>query len=351
VRDWLRALLRCSSCRFAAQYWMCFGVAAGLGGGPRAAWWLAAGAPCWFAFSMGTEVLNRLADRTEDGVNRPERTALCRRVGWWRLRILMGVIFAALAAADVAWTLASRDVVLGLLLGLSLLVAVNYSVGLRFKRWRLVSLGVLTFPFAGTFVTGLATHAAPLDAVGFVAGVARDHGGALLVGGLFIVTLAGTKDITDLRGDELVGYRSLLATLVERGRGGLLRAAVLLPFLACLSLVASGLLPPRFVLLLGLAPVSLLIAICVGRATTAAQRAATREVFHQYWMVFIGATLLLAEPTPLTAAVVAVSEGYWLLASFTLHWSPGPGRACLAAIAELLREPGLTPATRRGTGS
>jgi 4-hydroxybenzoate polyprenyltransferase len=347
VTGWLGALLRCASCRFAAQYWMCFSVAAGAGGGPRAGWWLAAAAPCWFAFSMGTELLNRLADRTEDRVNRPERTALCRRVGWSRLRVLMAAIFVALAGADLALTLMARDLVLGLLLGLGLLFAVNYSVGLRFKRWRLFSLFVLTFPFAGTFVCGLATHAAPLDAAGFVAGVVREHGGVLLVGGLFIVTLAGTKDITDLRGDELAGYRSLFAALVQRGRTGLLYAAVMIPFGACLALVAAGALPLRFVLLLVLAPVSLAIALCVARASTAAQRAATREVFHQYWMVFIGATLLLAEPTALTAAVVAAGETYWLLASFTLHWAPGPGRACLAAVAEVLRQPALTPAARR----
>jgi 4-hydroxybenzoate polyprenyltransferase len=338
VTGWLQALLRCSSCRFAAQYWMCFAVAAGADGA-RPGWWLAAAAPYWLAFSMGTELLNRLADRTEDGVNRPERTALCDRIGWPRLRRLTAAILVALAVVDVAWALTARSLVLGLLLASGFVVAINYSVGLRFKRWRLFSLYVLTFPFAGTFLGGLATHAAPLDVGGFFAGALRGHGAALLVGSLFILTLAGTKDITDFRGDELAGYRSLFATLVERGRTGLLHAAVLLPFLAGLALVAVGLLPARFVLLLALAPVSLLIARCVGRGTTAAQRAATREVFHQYWMVFVGATLLLAEPSPLTVTVVAVSAAYWLLASFRLHWTPGPGRATFAAIAQVLRQP------------
>lgn len=353
MTGWLRALMRCSSCRFAAQYWMCFSVAAGAGGGSGTGWWLAAAVPVWIAFCMGTELLNRLADRTEDHVNRPERTALCRRVGWSWLRLLMAVMFVVLVGVDLVRTTVSREPVPGLLFGFGLLVAVNYSVGLRLKRWRIISLAVLTFPFAGTFVGGLATHAASFGAAGFGAGIVRGHGAVLLVGCLFIVTLAGTKDITDVHGDELAGYRSLFASLVERGRSGLLQAAVLLPFLACLALVAGGLLPRRFVLLVALAPVSVLIAVCVGRASTVEQRAATREVFHQYWMVFFGDLLLLAVPTPLTAAVVAASEVYWLLTSFTLHWSPGPGRACLAAIAEIFRQPvaALTAAPPRNAES
>src|SRR5213083_1997669 len=83
----LLALLRCGSCRFAAFYFLSFYIAildSGHGG-----WrWLLFSALIWLLHSLGTELVNRVSDETEDRINRPERTAMCDLIGYPRIRLL-----------------------------------------------------------------------------------------------------------------------------------------------------------------------------------------------------------------------------------------------------------------------
>src|SRR5438309_2973022 len=111
----LLALLRCGSCRFAAFYFLSFYVAildSGHGG-----WrWLLFSALIWLLHSLGTELVNRVSDQTEDRINRPERTALCDLIGYSRLRLVSWIIWSVVAAIDLIWVVSKPNLVVGALL-------------------------------------------------------------------------------------------------------------------------------------------------------------------------------------------------------------------------------------------
>lgn len=319
------AFLRCTSVRFTCYYFLAFYAGLGASAADRPEW-LGFGAAYWFVHSTVTELLNRLADRAADEVNRPERTALCAEVGWGRLRALAVGGYGLLLLLGLVWLAAvPTPLVAGLLL-LAAFLCVNYSYGLRLGRSRFGSLVVLAFPFVGCYTGGWALahpHAGWAD-------LGSDAGPLLLVGGLALASLSGAKDLTDMVGDALKGYRSGWLWLV-RGRLPALAAAVAaLPFAVLGLLVAGGALAARHLALLVALPAALLLVSGSRLARGPDEQMAVREFFYHYWIAFLAVLVLCHVPSGLSVAVVAATLAAWRLATARLHWLPARSPAAAA---------------------
>ena len=313
----LVAFLRCTSVRFTCYYLLAF--YAGLGSvGARKPEWIAYGAAYWFVHSTVTEATNRLADRRVDEVNRPERTALCARVGWDRLRALTVGGYVLLLGLGVGWYAAVPTAAVAGLLVLAAFLSVNYSYGLRLGRSRFGSLVILAFPFVGSYTGGWVLAHPDADWAGFGSGA----GPLLLVGGLALASLSGAKDLTDVVGDVLKDYRSGWLWLV-RGRMPAVAAAVAaLPFAALGVLVATGALASRHLALLALLPPALLLVSGSRLARRPAEQMAVREFFYHYWIAFLAVLVLCHVPSAASVVVVALALAAWWLATRHLHWLP-----------------------------
>lgn len=324
-------VLRLASCRFAAIYFVAFAAGAlGVGSDPG---WIAAGVPYWLVFSLATELVNRMSDRAEDAINRPERTALCEKVGFDRIARLAVAAWTLVVAADVAAVAIRPSWPLAALLFAAAFASVNYSYGLRLKRTRFFSLLLITFPFCGTFFTGWALYA---TAPGATHALTHRYIPFSLFLGWFVGTLAGTKDVTDALGDEAVGYRSMFLSIARSQPEAVLAALLAIPFAVLWAFIGTGLLPARFGWLTVFWPASVVVARCATVATRKDEREATRELAYQYWVVFLAAAFLMFEPSLEMLAVVAGSLAYWVLASQRLHWSDGIRTWKLRAARELL---------------
>lgn len=328
------AFLRCSSCRFAALYFVpfCGGLAQA---GRATAGYLALGALFWFLLSLGIEITNRLTDRTEDAINRPERTALCNQVGWRTLNAMQLVIWCAVLVLDIAWlALAGNPLLLGLM-GASAAIGIGYSRGARLSRRRLFAFVTLNLLFGGSFLLGWS--------VGYPFGHASSSGWhqladfipLLIIVGLFILALVGIKDITDREGDLRIGYRSFFVDLVERQSSALLGFLVSMPFLAVLVFALSGLLPARLLTLLVFAPISAMVVCATRQAKTSLDQLLVREAFYDYWLIFSSSALLLLLPRLTLAGAIAGALVYWMIATRWLHWGAPLRLAGLGRIVQL----------------
>ena len=329
-----RALLQCTSVRFVCFYFLAFYAGLAEAGAAHPSW-LVLGAGYWFAHSTATELLNRLADRNADEVNRPERTALCRQVGYGHLLIAARVGYAVLFALGVVWILlVPSPLVIGLLLVANFL-SINYSYGLRLSRSRFLSLAVLAFPFVGSFAGGWALGHPRLDSVG--PGERAQVIAILVVGGLALASLSGVKDLTDIAGDRLKGYRSGWLWLV-RGRPGAVGVVVAsLPFATLIGYVAWGVLPARFLALLVLWPAALLLANGSRIAGNQIQLMAVRESFYNYWIVFLALLTILHVGTIMAAVTAVANVVCWRLATIYLHWSDDTSLSWLGVVLRLHR--------------
>jgi 4-hydroxybenzoate polyprenyltransferase len=311
-------VLRCGSCRFVALYFAPFYVAL-LASNVSGPLWVAFAWMHCFLTSIGTELLNRLSDEAEDRVNRPERTALCAEVGYETLRAIATRIWAVVAVVDAMALAVRPDPALALFVVLSMALPVAYSFGLRFKARRYLALAALTAVFGLPFLSGWAVGGVimgerlPLLEVAPIV--------ALMT--FFIASLAGIKDITDVPGDERVGYRSLWVALVRIRRLTVVTAIVVSPYAVVIAGVAGRLLPPRFLWLLVLAPVGLGLALSSTANADRRQQQAVRELLYHFWFGLSGTVLFLFYPTAATAQTLAWATAYWLVASQYLHWSDG----------------------------
>ncbi|HEY2283059.1 MAG TPA: UbiA family prenyltransferase [Solirubrobacteraceae bacterium] len=331
-----RSLLRCASCRFAALYFVPFFAGLVLTGGDTILGALLAAAFS-LAFSTSVEVTNRLTDRVEDAVNRPERTALCERVGWQRLQAFEVASWCTVAGLGVLWLCLNPSPLLAGLLLAGAVFGVGYSRGPRLARARYAGLVVLNLTFGGVFVLGWAAGTSFRDAPAWhqLASFAP----LAVVVGVFVVTLAGIKDITDRHGDLSVGYRSPFVDILDRRRSNWLMALAAAPFaLVCLFTLA-GLLAPRLLALVAFAPSSVLVVEAALNANTPHERLVVREIFYRYWFIFSSASLLLFTPRPDLLIAIAGAWLYWIMATRWLHWTPSVTFTDIKAL--------WTPMTRR----
>lgn len=341
----LRALLRCASCRFGALYYVpfCGGLAAA---GTLSAASALLGAGFWLVLGLAIEVTNRLADRTEDAVNRPERTALCELVGWSGLARAQLLLWGLVLVCVGVWlALAPNALLLGLLAA-GAGFGVAYSRGPRLARTRALVFVVLSGTFVGPFCVGFAAG----DPLGDASTAVFSQLGAFVplfwLLTLFISSLAGVKDITDRAGDEAIGYRSTFVAVVERHGRAALAALAAVPFVALTAFVAAGSLPARALALLVFLPLSLLVALAVrGAADRPADQLLVREALYQHWLAFATAALLACFPSAGLLAALAGAWLWWLAASRHLHWSPPLRRAHLPRLVALAARGGARRAT------
>lgn len=312
-------LLRSCSIRFTAYYWL--GYAVGLSVNSRLdLGWALLGVPLWGAYCVGTESVNRLADREADAINRPERTRLCEEFGWSRLTtvaVSSWVIFTLIGAALV-WT--HPGYALPAILLVDIGVAIGYSIGPAFKRHRVLSLLALTAPLVTPLLTGWAIHGTKDTLLSPVLP-------AVAVLAAFSLGLSGIKDITDVEGDKELDYSSLWLALIKLKRGAAVYTLIGAPFILLALFVVAGVLPPVALTVIPLAVLSALVVVAASRAEDPADRSAAREVMHQYTFYFLAFSLLVCVPERATAVAVAVSIAYWLVASKALHWSGGLTRS------------------------
>ncbi len=240
---------------------------------------------------------------------------------------------------DGAWiALAGNPLLIGLLTA-SVALGLAYSRGARLSRKRAFAPLTLNLLFGGAFLLGWSTG----DPLG------RPHGlgltqftefiPMLVVVGLFVLALAGIKDITDREGDVQVGYRSLFLDLVDRPSSLLILGVAAVPFVGLTAFVASGLLPTRLLWLIAFVPCSLVIVSASRRAPTGAEQMLIRESFYGYWLAFSSAALLLYLPTAALAGAILATVVYWAGATRWLHWSPALG---LRGVLQVIRISGLT---------
>lgn len=331
----LRALLRCASCRFGALYYVpfCAGMAAA---GTLTVATALLGAVFWLALGLAIEVTNRLADRVEDAVNRPERTALCARVGWRRLARVQLVLWGTVALMAAAWIALAANATLLLLIAVGAGFGIAYSRGPRLARRRALVFVVLSGTFVGPFCVGFLAG----DPLGAASAAGFADLGRFVplfwVLTFFISSLAGVKDITDREGDGAIGYDSLFVAFVERHGAAALTALAAVPFVALAAFVASGLLPLRALALLVFLPLGVAVALAVrGARDRPADQLLVREALYQHWLAFTTATLLVCFPSVGLAAALAGAWLWWLLASRFLHWSASLRLADVPRVAVL----------------
>ncbi|MFY9553440.1 MAG: UbiA family prenyltransferase [Blastocatellia bacterium] len=338
----LLALLRCGSCRFAAFYFLSFYVAI-LDSGHGGWGWLLFSALIWLLHSLGTELVNRVSDETEDRINRPERTAMCDLIGYPRLRLLSWIIWSVVAAIDLIWVISKPNPVVGVLLALAFMSGVNYSYGARFKERRYLSLLALTFPFAGPFLVGWFVYHPILESPDSLHILVGRVVPFVTIMGLLIGSIASAKDITDIRGDEMVGYLSVAVSLIRKNAVLVILGMVSIPFLAIGLSVSSGLLPFRFSWLLFFMPVSLLGALCINAATGEMELMAVKEAVYHYWFVLLAVSLYLYLPAGSTLLVIFGTAVYWFIGSQYLHWTDGIRIWKIRLLFTILRRVRLQP--------
>ncbi|MFF2655047.1 UbiA family prenyltransferase [Streptomyces sp. NPDC058045] len=306
-------LLRSCSIRFTAYYWI--GYAAGLAANDRLdLGWALLGVPLWAAYCVGTEAVNRLADRAADAINRPERTGLCEEFGWSRLTavaVASWVVFA-LAGAGLVW--AHPGYALPAVLLVDIGVAVGYSIGPAFKRHRVLAPIALTAPLVTPLLTGWAIHGGTDTLLSPVLPAA-----AVLAA--FSLGLSGIKDITDVEGDKELDYASLWPVLVRLWRGAAVYALTGAPFVLLVLFVVLGALPPAALAVVPLVVLSVLVVAAASRAEEPADRSVAREVMHQYTFYFLVLCQAVCVPGRAVLPAAVLSIAYWQLASKSLHWS------------------------------
>lgn len=338
----LRALMRCTSCRFAALYFVPFCAGITLASGHDVSLYIVCGAAYWFVYSMAIELTNRLTDQAEDEINRPERTALCLQVGWRRLAVLERATWATIVLSDIAWVANSPSIVLAFLLLCGIAVGLGYSRGPRLARSRYAGLFVLNFVFTGAFVLGWSVVPAATRDAGLSLERLAVFTPVALLAAVFVVTLAGVKDLTDAAGDRRVGYRSPFVDIVRSRRSRCLLALGATPYGCLAVLCAADALPARMLALIAFIPVmgGIVAGALYGRPGR--EQMVVREAFYHYWLAFAAATLLLFRPSTTLFAAIAAAGCYWLITTRWLHWT---APVTLAEIASLIQT--LKPGERR----
>lgn len=277
-----------------------------------------------FATAVSTlvESANRLSDRREDSVNRPERTYLCRLVGFPTLERIAWFSFAILVSYSVGWFVLNPSPYLAFLLVASVIIAVTYSYapgGVRpLKRSRWLSSVLLTIPTVGPFLTAYfgTAEKGPSELVGTPLAF-------LVVAFLVLLVATGAKDVTDLAGDELIGYRSLWVDVVTTRNVSTVMAAAFPP-VVLLVLSLYGPLPARLSLFAPVVFATLVLLAFRSRTVLSRQGrggVSVRSLSSHLQLLLVAVIGLLSFWSPGLLAAVGATVVFWFVADRWLYWS------------------------------
>jgi 4-hydroxybenzoate polyprenyltransferase len=318
-------MLRIGSIRFTAFYFAAFytGLVAS---GHNEPFWIALILFLSLLNCLGVELANRYADRIEDEINRPVRTAMCAEFGFERIKRIAFWIYALQAPVYIVWFIEWQKTDLFLIQVVSWLTAWNYSVGLRFKARKFGVLAVLTGTFILPFCFGWAIHANIFDMPPILFAVP-----------IFVISIAGIKDITDVEGDLERGYESAFVRLMQLRSILPLLFSLSLPYFLIAALVFFQQAEAVFLGLLALSPLSLLFGVMARGAQSDEEKAAVREWMYHFWFVFLVTTMGMIHSETNHLIALAVTSAFWIVATRKLHWTIGLRRDQASAAITILR--------------
>ncbi|MFI1918380.1 UbiA family prenyltransferase [Nocardia sp. NPDC020380] len=325
-------LARVGSPRFSVLY--CAGFLAGtaVAGGLTARmlpWWLG----YWLLFCVAVEWLNRLADLPADRVNQPERTRMALTFGVRTLRRLAIALWVAVSAWSIALalTVTQQRVALAAVLTINIAIGIGYSIGRFAKRRPRFALLLLSATTVLPMVTGAIAGDTAVTGRHLVALVA----GVVLLG-TSSLAIAGAKDLTDIVGDRLIGYRSPWVQVMSSGAGrnAVALLAIQLAAAGVIAVAADSAWAP---VVLGVIPLESAVVLFAHRSRTMADFVAVREFMY---LVSLGNVVLTAMAIVGTADYVAVVAGCvlaWVALSRFGHWHRHFSWTVLVRISSLAR--------------
>lgn len=316
-------LLKIGSVRYSAFYFVPFYGAVEAAGAGRLEWMLGGAVLC-LVFCMAIELLNRFTDQRWDRINNPKRTRMCEEIGFLDIGILSAILFAILVPAGFLWLALTWNFELFLIHTVVWALAWNYSFGLRLKRRRYASLLALSATFVLPFLVGW-VMSKPVREIPLV----------LAFVPVFILTLAGSKDLTDVEGDRTYGYRSLFIDALRARLGRFVLS--LTSFVLLGAMLALNLAPLRYAALLVFLPGAWWIVRWGAVSRTPEERATTREATYHLWFGVLVAAMALTTPTPRCLVAMACATAFWFVATQRLHWSGGITRESLRVALVLTR--------------
>lgn len=327
-------LIRVGSPRFAALY--CAGFLAGTtqAGGISVGllpWWLG----YWLLFCVAVEWLNRLADLPADRINQPQRTRMALSFGVRALRPLIVSLWLVVAVWSMALALTmnstSQRVTAVVVLSINIAIGIGYSIGRFAKRRPKFALLLLSATTVMPLITGIVAGNGTLTGSALVVVAA----GAVLLG-TSSLAIAGAKDLTDIVGDRLIGYRSPWLKIIESGAGRNALALLAVQLIAAGVIAVAG--GSVFALLtIAVVPLELTVVLLANRSRSMADFIAVREFMYVVTLGNVALTGIAIVGTAEYLAMVAACVLAWIVLSRFGHWHRHFSWSVLGRIATLAR--------------
>jgi hypothetical protein len=249
---------------------------------------------------------NRVIDAAADHSIYPDRSTLLQVIRPDTLgHAVTTVRFIYLSIAVLAWALGVLAWYIAAGLTVMLLLSFTYSGGPQIKSTRFAgptAIGVAPAMMYGLGVFGEDPHMRVSPAATHAL-ASMIHAVPLALFGLS-VAMCASKDL--LKSPADLSYHSMYHTLVESNQG-FVRAVALLtsPFIVILGLLAGGVVPLRFLLLVSIWPVAVCFARCLTKANRSSEKRTARKIGNIYWHCATGLILGLTFPR-LTVAIIVL---------------------------------------------
>jgi len=269
--------------------------------GPAEGWIILGGVFAIGVLNTAAVLVNMSADRKTDPFNFPAGAkAVERYIGYDRLWIPISVCSLLMVVATVAMWLAVNHQI-AVIYALGCLIAINYSVFLRLKRFLLFSRIAIccgpSFSFAGGWALRHSLLSIPPQvAILFVA-----QGIHLLL-----------KDIPDFEGDRRAGVRTLFTGFSRDTVRWLLPLLWSLPYLLASTGAWLGIWPLRYHLLWVLYPLGLIVIRRALSGIAPRDHELSREFAQLHASLFVFLNLVLYAPNSTTIVLCAGSVAYYL---------------------------------------
>ena len=289
----------------------------------------------WITFCVSVEWLNRLVDLPADRINQPLRTRWALSFGTRGLRraafvawfsvMLLSTAMVALSPSD-----APSKTALAVVLVVNITIGIGYSFGRVTKRYPGATIALLTATLVMPWVTGIAAGNRTLSSEQWRVAVAV----AVLLATVSVI-IAGAKDLTDRRGDTLIGYRSVWLTAVENGAGRTVLITALVQFtVAAITVTQVGLSVFLACSIIAAGEVSVILG--VRRARTLADAIAVREHVYLVTLASVVSIGIAVNQSLQFALVAGACVIAWILMSLLAHWNKHLSRKSASHMSALL---------------